>query len=158
MPVYAVSQRFLDAASGSHRAVSRVQVLPVKDPAESQAWIFRPQFGANPTGGTELPLLDGDVKLTSTADVNGTCEFTVSGDYWDVLQPYGVELFVERGIDFGDGTREMVPCGYFGIEEISQDKAPAGPVRVSGAALGCRQCRWRRRAERGRQAGADQWR
>jgi hypothetical protein len=63
--LYDVSDRFLDVISGSHRAVVRVQVLPT---ASGQF----PQFGANPTGGIELPLLDGDVKLTSTADVNGS--------------------------------------------------------------------------------------
>jgi hypothetical protein len=119
--VYDVSARFLDVISGSHRAAVRVQVLPTDT---------MPQFGPNPVGGLELPLLDGDVKLTSTADVNGSVDFTISGDYWDVLQPYGAELFVERGVDFGDGTRELVPCGYYGIEEISRDSF--GPVRVSG--------------------------
>jgi len=131
--MYDVSPRFLDAIGGSHRAVVRVQVLPTSGNPGENAYVFRPQFGPNPVGGTELPILDGDVKYASTADVNGTCEFTVPGDYWDVLQPYGAELFVERGVDFGDGTREYVPCGYFGIEEISQDKAPAGPIQVSGA-------------------------
>ena len=122
--MYDVSDRFLDAATGSHRVVVRVQVLPTDT---------MPQFGPNPVGGIELPLLDGDVKLTSTQDVNGTCDFSISGDYWELLQPYGAELFVERGIAYGDGTAEYVPCGYYGIEEISQDKAPSGPVRVSGA-------------------------
>jgi hypothetical protein len=69
--VYDVSDRFLDAISGSHRAVIRVQVLPT---AEGQF----PQFGANPTGGVELPLLDGDIKLTSTADVNGSVDVSAS--------------------------------------------------------------------------------
>ena len=119
--MYDVSDRFLDALTGSHRAVARVQVLPTAN---------MPQFGPAPTGGVELPLLGGDVKLTSTADVNGSVDFTISGDYWDVLQPYGAELFVERGIDFGDGTRELVPCGYYGIEEISRDGF--GPARVTG--------------------------
>jgi hypothetical protein len=120
--VYDVSDRFLDAISGSHRAVMRVQVLPT---AEGQF----PQFGANPTGGVELPLLDGDIKLTSTADVNGSVDLSISGDYWDLLQPYGAEVFVQRGVDFGDGTRELVPCGYYGIEEIS--RTSTGPVQVS---------------------------
>ena len=124
--MYPVSARFLDAIGGSHRAVVRVQVLPTTPDNF-------PQFGPSPVGGTELPLLDGDVKLTSTADVNGSVDFTISGDYWDLLQPYGAELFVQRGVDFGDGTRELVPCGYYGIEEIDQDSAPAGPVKVSGA-------------------------
>jgi hypothetical protein len=122
--MYELTQRFLDTVTGSHRARVRVQVLPTDS---------MPQFGPAPTGGIELPVLDGDIKLTSTQDVNGTCDFTISGDYWELLQPYGAELFVERGIDFGDGTYEMVPCGYYGIEEISQDKAPSGPVRVAGA-------------------------
>src|SRR5688572_27305787 len=102
--MYPVSQRFLDTIAGSHRAVVRAQVLPAT---------VEPQFGPNPVDGVELPLVDGDIKLTSTQDINGTLSLEVSGDYWDVLQPYGAEIFVERGIDYGDGTREYVPCGYY---------------------------------------------
>ncbi|GEL17697.1 DUF5047 domain-containing protein [Pseudonocardia asaccharolytica] len=117
--MYEVSARFAEVVTGSHRAVSRVQVLTDT------------QFGTTPTGGIELPLLGGDVKLGSTSDVKATLSVTVPGDYWELCQPYGNELFVERGIDFGDGTRELVPLGYYRIDEVVQDDAPWGPIRVT---------------------------
>lgn len=120
--MYPVSQRFLDVVAGSHQARARVQVLPTDGP----------QFGPAPTGGVVLELEDGDVKLSSTADVKGTIDLTVSGAFWDALAPYGVEVFAERGIDFGDAV-EWVPLGYFGVDELSQDDAPGGPIKVSGS-------------------------
>lgn len=124
--MYPVSARFLEAISGSHRVAVRAQVL-----CDTAGRPLPPQFGPNPTGGQLLPLLDGDVKLTSRASVQGTVDLQVPGDYWDLLQPYGVEVFVERGIDFGDGTGEYVPLGYYEIEEI--ERRVGGPVTVSGS-------------------------
>lgn len=126
--MYPVTRRFLDTVTGPHKAVVRVQVLPpVGGPGGA------PQFGPTPTGGTDLPLLRGDVRMSSTADVKATLDVTVSGDYWDLVTPYGVELFAERGIDFGDGTVEYAPLGYFGIEEIDQHRAPYGPIKISAS-------------------------
>ena len=122
--MWPVSARFAEAVAGTHRSIARVQLIvpAVGSPV--------PQFGAAPTGGVELPLLDGDVTLSATADVKGSASLTVPGDYWDVLQPYGAELFLERGVDFGDGTQELVPLGYFRISQLSQDSSPYGPVQV----------------------------
>jgi hypothetical protein len=125
MSTWPVSARFREAVQGTHRAIARVQLLT---PGPVTGGV--PQFGAVPTGGLELPILDGDVVLSATADVKGSLAAEVPGDYWDLLQPYGAELFAERGIDFGDGTREMVPLGYFRISKISQDRSPYGPIRI----------------------------
>lgn len=122
--MWTTSARFRDAIAGTHRSISRVRLL-VPSPSCPV-----PQFGAAPVGGQELPILDGDVTLSATADIKGSASITVPGDYWDQLQPYGAELFLERGVDFGDGTRELVPLGYFRISRISQDRSPYGPVQV----------------------------
>lgn len=121
--MWAVSERFLEAISGSHRVATRARAIPTTVP---------PQFTANPTDSrlVTLPLSDGGVKLSSTADINGTGTINVPGDYWDVLQPYGVEVYLERGVDYGDGTQEYVPCGYYRVDEVAQESAPAGPLRV----------------------------
>lgn len=115
-----VSSKFLDVITGAQRAVVRVLLLTDV------------QFGTSPTGGTELPVLGGDVQLSARADVKGTVELTVPGDYWtpDIF-PYGNQLFIERGINFGDGTREMVPLGYYVIWDVEQEDAPYGPIRVT---------------------------
>lgn len=118
------SARFQDVIQGTHRAISRVQLLAPTLAAGV------PQFGPSPVGGLELPILDGDVVLSATADIKGSLSITIPGDYWDLVQPYGAELFVERGVDFGDGTRELVPLGYFRIGKISQDRSPYGPIQI----------------------------
>jgi hypothetical protein len=114
-----LSQRYRDTVSGSHRAVSRAVLC-----------LGRVQFTTEPVG-LELPILTGDVKLNSTSDVKGTLQLDVPGEFWDKLQPYGAEVFVERGVEWAPGDREMVPIGYYRIKEVSQDRAPYGPVTVS---------------------------
>lgn len=118
--MYEMSARYREVIHGSHRAVVRAQLLTTV------------QFGASPTGGTELPVLDGRVKLSSRSDVKGTLDLTVPGDYWELLQPYGAEVFVERGVDFGDGTAELAPLGYYRIYDLDQPQAPHGPIRITG--------------------------
>jgi hypothetical protein len=115
------SARFRDAIGGTHRAVARVRLLSTI------------QFGASPVGGIELPLLDANVRRNATSDVKATLAATVPGDYFDDLAPYGVELFAERGVDFGDGTREYVPLGYFRVEQLDQSSMPYGPIRVDAS-------------------------
>lgn len=119
------TDRFRESIAGTHRSIARVRLL---DPGTPNGGV--PQFGVEPVGGLDLPLLDGDARLSATADIKGTLSVTVPGDYWDQLQPYGAELFAERGVDFGDGTSEMVPIGYFRISKISQERSPYGPVLI----------------------------
>lgn len=95
------------------------------------------QTGVDPVG-VEIPIIDGDVQFDSTADVRGTLDLTTDGAYWpdlptDLLTPYGNEIFIARGIEFGSGDRELVSQGYFRIDDVDQDDAPkGGPVKVSG--------------------------
>lgn len=95
-----------------------------------------------PTGvspaGADLPILGGDVKLDATADVRGSLELATEGRFWpdlptDALAPYGNEIHISRGIEFGAGEKEWVSQGYFRIEAVEQDDAPkGGQVRVTG--------------------------
>ncbi len=118
--MYPTSARFRQVMAGSHRAVVRARIMSDI------------QFGASPTGGLELPLRSGNVKMSSTSDIKATLDCEVPGDYWEDLRPYGAEIFVERGVDFGDGSPpEYVPLGYYRVEEIQQASAPAGPIRVT---------------------------
>jgi hypothetical protein len=47
--------------------------------------------------------------------------------------PYGNELFVERGIDYGNGTAEVVSLGYFRIDSVDQDEGPDGEIKINGS-------------------------
>jgi hypothetical protein len=115
--MYETSERFREVMKGSHRAVMRARILSDI------------QFGAKPTGGLEVPIRSGDVKWGSTSDIKATLECEVPGDYWASVHPYGAEIFAERGVDYGDGTKEYVPLGYFRIQKVDQADAPAGPSR-----------------------------
>jgi hypothetical protein len=116
--MYPVSDRFLEHINGTHHALVQARLLTTT------------QFGANPTG-TDLPILSGDVKLSATSDNKSTLEITVPGDYRDLVMPFGTEVWVARGVDYGDTTHEMVPLGYFRIDDVEQESAPYGPVRLS---------------------------
>lgn len=120
-----VSDRFLNAITGSHTMFARARIVT---PGQS---------GTDPDG-TVVTILDGDVEIDSTADIRSTLDLTTDGtNMWptnaaDLLTPYANEIFVERGIVYGDGIREIVYLSYFRITTIEQDEAPNGPIRISG--------------------------
>lgn len=116
-----VSDKFLATVESSHRVVFRARLV-----------IETPSFGLNPLGA-EIPILGGDVKLDASSDIKSTLDLEVPGEYWNDVLPFGKEIFVERGIDYGDGTREWVGLGYFRIDDIDQPDAPNGPIRISGS-------------------------
>ncbi|ALE74940.1 hypothetical protein AD006_01195 [Pseudonocardia sp. EC080610-09] len=90
-----------------------------------------PSFGLNPAG-EEIPILSGDVKLEAFSDIKSTLDLEVPGEWFDKVLPFGKELFVERGVDYGDGSVEWIGLGYFRIDDIDQDDAPDGPIKISG--------------------------
>nr|WP_236646908.1 DUF5047 domain-containing protein [Micromonospora acroterricola] len=93
--------------------------------------------GVNPPG-TAITIEGGDVQIDGTAQIRSTLEMTTEGaGMWptrasDLLAPYGNELFVRRGIRYGNGTTEWVSLGYHRIYTPEQDRAPHGPIRVMG--------------------------
>lgn len=119
-----VSARFLRTVRGSHHAVFEARVVTAG------------KTGVDPSG-TVVPILGGDVDFDGAAQVRATLELTTDGNsMWpsraaDLLAPYGNEVFVRRGIAYGDGVIEWVSLGYFRIYTPEQDRAPDGPIRVS---------------------------
>ena len=95
------------------------------------------QEGVSPSG-TAITVEDGDVVLDSTADVRGTLSLSTDGTGWDprpgrhILQPYGTELFIERGVEVGAST-EWVSQGYYRITEVDQATAPDGQLVIAGS-------------------------
>lgn len=120
----AVSARFLSTLRGSHNAVFRARVVDTF------------QTGTNPTG-TEIPILSGDVTCSATAEIRATLSLTTSTAWprtdTDLLAPYGNEIYVERGITYGNGQTEFVGLGYFRIETPEQDNTPDGPVTIAAS-------------------------
>lgn len=113
-----VSARFLETVAGSHRAVARLTLVDGV------------QYGPHPTG-LPVPMLDGSITHRALADISAQLRVTIPGDWWDEVQPYGAEVFAERGVAFGDGQEEYVPQGYFPLGEPEQQSAPYGPIGLS---------------------------
>lgn len=113
-----VSDRFLSAVSGPHQMVSRAIVVDAA-----------PQYGYRPTG-TEVPIIEGDVELAAFADVKSNLSLTIPGEYWDLVQPYGTEIYVERGVQYGNGEVEYAGLGYHRVEQVEQDVL-SGPIQIT---------------------------
>lgn len=120
-----VSTKFLDTLRGSHTSVFRARVYT--------------QFliGTNPAGGTEIPVLGGNVKFSATADIRATLSLTTSWPWplkaSDLIAPYGQYVMVERGIAYGNAQREWVGLGYYRIDTIEQDETPDGEITINGS-------------------------
>lgn len=120
-----VSNRFLAALRGSHKSVPRARLIT---PGAE---------GADPPG-RDLVVLGGTVSLDGTADVRGTLDLTIA-EPWPTghgvtnVVPYGAEIAVWRGIEYGNGDVERAPLGIYRITAVEQDSAPDGPLRVTAA-------------------------
>jgi hypothetical protein len=111
-----VSPAFLAAVTGSHTMAVRAVLVDAA-----------PQFTTRPTGEV-LPILAGDVSLSARTDVKSTLSLTVPGAYWSDVQPYGNEVYVQRGVRLGSGEVEYADLGYHRIEQADQEDAPYGPI------------------------------
>lgn len=119
-----VSETFQETVRGSHVITARARIVETF------------QTGTAPTG-TLVPILGGDVILDGSADVRGTLELVTDGaGMWpskptSLVAPFGNDVFVERGIAYGNGTTEWVSLGYFRIYTPEQESAPDGPIRIA---------------------------
>lgn len=118
-----VTARYLEAVRDSHEIATRV------------TFVTPGQEGVTPTG-TVMDLVSGSVTLDANAAIRTSGEMVLAEPWSDDgtgVAPYGQELYVERGIVYGNGKREFVGLGYLRIIGVSQDDAPLGPLRVSVA-------------------------
>ena len=117
-----VTQDFVDALGTSHKIAVDVRVVDT---------------------GESLPgLVEGSVTLDSTAAVRAAMDLTFIDDGTlnlvptapiDTLSPYGNELQVSRGVEYADGSKELVSLGVFRIETVEVSDAGTGTeIRVSG--------------------------
>lgn len=127
----ATVEDFAAVVSGSHRMVVEARILS--------------DFltGLDPDG-TEVAILGGDVQLDGTAEIRGTLSLEIpgvdesTGKPWfprraaDLLAPYGVEVFVRRGVDLGSEIL-WAPLGYYRIDSAEQDGKSDDPIRITGS-------------------------
>lgn len=74
-----------------------------------------------------VPILTGSVNADKTADIRRSCDVSFSqeniaipgvNDYFDSpLWPIGNEIRIKAGVQFDDGTRELVPMGMFRVSK-----------------------------------------
>lgn len=120
-----VSDAFLRAVRGSHDAFARATLVTSF------------QEGTQPIG-TELRIVSGEVTADAKANIRGRLNLTIEGTRKfpelpvDQITPYGNEVFVERGIAFGNGSTEVISLGYYRLYEVEQDNAPDGPINLTG--------------------------
>lgn len=124
MTLYPVTDRFLATLPQSHRVLTQVT-------------LFR-------TDGKviDLPHTGGSVPVARGQAIRRTCTVTsadvslIPTSPADELAVYGARLRIARGIDYGDGTQELVPLGLFRLDDVDGDPL-LGPVTLTGKAIEC---------------------
>ena len=120
--MYPVTDRFLPRLAESHEVATQVQLFL--------------------TDGRviDLPHTGGSVPVDRAQAVRRTCSVTVHDPTLiprsptDQLATYGARLRIARGVDYGDGTRELVPLGVFRLDGVDGD-VNDGPVTLRGKDL-----------------------
>lgn len=120
--MYPVSDRFLARLAESHVPVTRVQLFLT----DGQV--------------VDLPHTGGSVTVDRAQAIRRTCTVTVPDPALiprtpaDQLATYGARLRVSRGVEYGDGSTELVPVGLFRLDSVDGDVAE-GPVTLQGKGL-----------------------
>lgn len=91
----------------------------------------------------DLDISGGSVSVSATSAVRRTCQVTFSTERgsalvpdngFSALTPFGNELRLYRGIQYPDGSRELVPLGVFVITRVSvKDDADGVEMSVEGS-------------------------
>lgn len=92
--------------------------------------------------GVDLPVESGSVTLDRTAATRASLSLDLAPDdldLWvpdspaDLLAPYGNEITVARGVDYGNGARELIDLGVFRVDETTvSDDGGSLNLTVSG--------------------------
>lgn len=122
MIVYPVSDRFLARLAESHTPVTQVHLFLT-------------------TGEVvDLEHTGGSVTVDRGQAIRRTCTVTVPDPALiprtptDQLAVYGARLRITRGVEYGDGTQELVPLGVFRLDSVDGDVSE-GPVNLQGKGL-----------------------
>ncbi|MFE4658373.1 DUF5047 domain-containing protein [Streptomyces hydrogenans] len=120
--MYPVSDRFLAALVESHTPITQVTLYRTDGVVE------------------QLEHTGGSVTVDRSSTVRRTCSVTLADPSLiprtetDRLSVYGARLRIARGVDYGDGSQELVPLGVFRVDAIGGD-IDEGPVTIQGKGL-----------------------
>lgn len=120
--MYPVSERFLARLAESHTPVTQVQLFLT-------------------TGEVvDIEHTGGSVTVDRSQAIRRTCTVTVPDPSLiprtpaDELAVYGSRLRISRGVEYGDGSQELVPLGLFRLDSVDGDVSE-GPATLSGKDL-----------------------
>ncbi|MFC4512528.1 DUF5047 domain-containing protein [Streptomyces ehimensis] len=122
--MYPVSTRFLAALAESHTVVTEVTLFRTDGQVET------------------LEHTGGSVTADRGQAIRRTCTVTLADlslipqTAADKLATYGARVRLARGVQFSDGTRELVPLGIFRVDTVTGDP-DQGPVTLAGKSLEC---------------------
>ncbi|GGW82536.1 DUF5047 domain-containing protein [Streptomyces griseoloalbus] len=120
--MYPVSERFLARLAESHTPVTRVQLFLTDGRV------------------VDLDHTGGSVTVDRGQAIRRTCTVTVPDPALiprtptDQLAVYGARLRIARGVEYGDGSSELVPLGLFRLDSVDGDVSE-GPVNLQGKGL-----------------------
>lgn len=120
--MYPVSARFLPRLAEPHTPVSQVLLFQTDGSV------------------SELEHTGGSVSVDRGQAIRRTCTVTCADTSLiprtpaDKLSTYGARLRLARGVEYGDGSRELVPLGVFRLDGIEGDPTE-GPVTLQGKSL-----------------------
>lgn len=120
--MYPVSDRFLQRITEDHTPITQVLLFL--------------------TDGRviELEHTGGSVPVDRAQAIRRTCSVTMADTSLiprtpsDELATYGARLRISRGVDYGDGSSELVPLGVFRLDDVDGDVSE-GPVTLQGKDL-----------------------
>lgn len=121
--MYPVSDRFLSSVRKSHISKIKVEIYDT----------------ANGTILSTASPIGGDVTIDSRRSVRRQCSLEFvdatgalvpTNNRSSVLLPYNREVKIYRGVQFQDGTEELVPLGVFQLTTVEVTDTPQG-VRIA---------------------------
>lgn len=117
--MYPVSDRFLARLAESHTVATQVQLFLTDGRV------------------VDLAHTGGSVSVDRSQAIRRTCTVTMADPSLiprtasDQLATYGAQLRISRGVEFGDGSSELVPLGLFRLDSVDGDVSE-GPVTLQG--------------------------
>lgn len=127
---------YRQALAAPHQAYARVEVWRSGVQVDELAWVDQ---GAPYTRGAPI-FFGGSVRASLASRVTRTLDLTVPSYLYpwnatDLLNPYGTELRVFKGVFYGTGTVDEFPAFVGTVEEVSPPNLGKATIKASDTAL-----------------------
>lgn len=117
--MYPASDRFLPRLAESHTPITEVLLFKTDGQVVT----------IEHTGGSVA--VDRGQAIRRTCTVTSADVSLIPLTPADQLATYGARLMIRRGVEYGDGSTELVPLGVFRLDQVSGNPAE-GPVTLTG--------------------------